>query len=82
IKWIGAAYLVYLGAEQIRAKPHNLQEDLPAVRSGHLFWKSLVVAITNPKGLIYFGALFPQFINIHQPMPAQFALLTVIFLIT
>ncbi|WP_225318674.1 LysE family translocator [Cellvibrio sp. KY-GH-1] len=82
IKWIGAAYLVYLGAEQIRAKPHNLQEDLPAVRSSHLFWKSLVVAITNPKGLIYFGALFPQFINIHQPMPAQFALLTVIFLIT
>ena len=38
------------------------------------------VAVTNPKGLIYFGALFPQFIDIQRSMPPQFALLTVIFL--
>lgn len=82
IKWIGAAYLVYLGIALFSAKPHDLQDELPEISSSHLFWKSLLVAITNPKGLIYFGALFPQFIDIHQPMPAQFALLTVIFLVT
>ena len=82
IKWIGAAYLVYLGIAMFRAEPHNLQEDMPQIRSSHLFWKSLVVAITNPKGLIYFGALFPQFINIQQPMEPQFAVLTAIFLAT
>lgn len=82
IKWVGAAYLVYLGIAMFRAPPHDLQMDLPAIRSSHLFWKSLVVAITNPKGLIYFGALFPQFIDIQQPMPPQFAVLTAIFLVT
>lgn len=82
IKWIGAAYLVYLGIALVMAPPHKLQDELPEIRSSHLFWKSLLVAITNPKGLIYFGALFPQFIDIHQPMPSQFALLTAIFLIT
>jgi threonine/homoserine/homoserine lactone efflux protein len=40
------------------------------------------VAITNPKGLIYFAALFPQFIDTEQSMPPQFTLLTVIFLAT
>ncbi len=82
IKWIGAAYLVYLGVALFIATPHNLQDELPEISSSHLFWKSLLVAVTNPKGLIYFGALFPQFINIHQPMPAQFTALTVIFLAT
>ena len=82
IKWIGAAYLVYLGIALFITKPHDLQDELPEIRGSHLFWKSLLVAVTNPKGLIYFGALFPQFIDIHQSMPAQFALLTVIFLIT
>ncbi len=82
IKWIGAAYLVYLGIALFIAKPHDLQGELPDIRSSHLFWKSLLVAVTNPKGLIYFGALFPQFIDIHQPMPSQFTLLTIIFLVT
>lgn len=82
IKWVGAAYLVYLGIALFRAPPHDLHHEISAIRSSHLFWKSLLVAITNPKGLIYFGALLPQFIDIHQPMPPQFALLTVIFLAT
>lgn len=82
IKWIGAAYLVYLGLDMFRAAPQDLYSEVPAIRSSHLFWKSLVVATTNPKGLVYFGALFPQFIDINQSMPPQFALLTLIFLVT
>ena len=82
IKWIGAAYLVYIGINLFLAPPHSLDINAPPIRSRHLFGKALVVAITNPKGLIYFGALFPQFIDIHAPMPTQFALLTSIFLFT
>lgn len=82
IKWLGAAYLVYLGVDLFRAPPYNWQEGPSPIRSSRLLWKSLLVAITNPKGLIYFGALFPQFIDIQQSMPPQFALLTVIFLAT
>lgn len=81
IKWIGAAYLAYLGIQLFFTAPHDLNTGASAIRSSHLLWKSLMVAITNPKGLIYFGALFPQFIDIKQPMAAQFALLTAIFLI-
>lgn len=81
IKWIGAAYLVYLGIQLFIAPPHNFDADVPQARNHHLFFKSLLVATTNPKGLIYFGALFPQFIDIEKPMPPQFAVLTVIFLL-
>lgn len=81
IKWIGAAYLVYLGIQLFIASPHNFDTDVPQARNHHLFFKSLLVATTNPKGLIYFGALFPQFIDIEKSMPPQFAVLTVIFLL-
>ncbi|MCE3253529.1 MAG: homoserine lactone transporter [Cellvibrio sp.] len=80
IKWIGAAYLVYLGIQLAFAPPLNVDLEARQIRSSHLFGKAFVVAVTNPKGLIYFGALFPQFIDIHRSMPPQFALLTVIFL--
>jgi homoserine/homoserine lactone efflux protein len=80
IKWIGAAYLIYLGIQLVRAAPLDMDVSTRTVRSHHLFSKAFVVAVTNPKGLIYFGALFPQFIDIHTSMPPQFALLTVIFL--
>lgn len=82
IKWIGAAYLVYLGLVLFLAAPHEMEVNAAPVRSHHLFAKALMVAITNPKGLIYFGALFPQFIDIQAPMAGQFGLLTVIFLAT
>lgn len=80
IKWIGAAYLIYLGIQLALAPPLNVDLDRGQIRSSHLFGKAFIVAVTNPKGLIYFGALFPQFIDIHRSMPPQFALLTVIFL--
>lgn len=80
IKWIGAAYLIYLGIQLALAPPLRVDTEARQIRSSHLFSKAFVVAVTNPKGLIYFGALFPQFIDIQRSMPPQFALLTVIFL--
>ncbi|WP_049632507.1 LysE family translocator [Cellvibrio sp. pealriver] len=81
IKWIGAAYLVYLGIQLLRAPPLSADMYARNVRSHHLFGKAFMVAVTNPKGLVYFGALFPQFIDINKSMPPQFTLLTVIFLL-
>jgi homoserine/homoserine lactone efflux protein len=80
IKWLGAAYLVYLGIQLALAPPLSIDMNARQIRSSHLFGKAFIVAVTNPKGLIYFGALFPQFIDIQRSMPPQFALLTVIFL--
>lgn len=81
IKWIGAAYLIYLGVQLFITPAHNLKQDIPFVRNHHLFAKAFMVAFTNPKGLIYFGALFPQFIDIQKSLLPQFTLLTIIFLL-
>ena len=80
IKWISAAYLVYLGIKLVLAPPLSIDTQARQIRSSHLFRKSFIVALTNPKGLIYFGALMPPFIDVHKSMPPQFALLTIIFL--
>jgi homoserine/homoserine lactone efflux protein len=80
IKWIGAAYLIFLGIQLALAPPLQIDINARHIRTSHLFGKAFLVAVTNPKGLVYFGALFPQFIDIHRSMPPQFALLTLIFL--
>ena len=80
IKWIGAAYLVYLGIKLVQAAPLSVDTQASQIPSSHLFRKAFLVAVTNPKGLIYFGALMPPFIDVHKSMPPQFALLTIIFL--
>jgi homoserine/homoserine lactone efflux protein len=84
IKWGGAAYLVFLGV-QIMRTPIN-QEQHKTIASADsaksLWWSSFFIAISNPKGLLYFGALFPQFISYQQPLVAQFLILTLTFLVT
>lgn len=83
LKWIGAAYLVFLGG-QLFFKPVHLQTGARTqfTTSGWmLLIKSIGIAVSNPKGLIYFGALFPPFISPDQPLFTQFALLTIIFLL-
>jgi homoserine/homoserine lactone efflux protein len=84
LKWGGAAYLVFLGV-QIMRSPVVLEQRHGALSvdsTKSLWWNSFFIAVSNPKGLIYFGALFPQFIAYHQPLAAQFLVLTLTFLIT
>jgi homoserine/homoserine lactone efflux protein len=81
IKWLGAAYLVYLGLMLIKTPRLGLSAHSGAGKSRQLVKKSFLIAATNPKGLVYFGALFPQFIDPQQPIAPQFALLTLIFLV-
>ena len=80
IKWLGAVYLIYLGLALIKNPQLSLTAKVTASNSRRLLKKSFLIAATNPKGLIYFGALFPQFIHTQQAIAPQFALLTFIFL--
>lgn len=80
IKWIGAAYLVYLGVMIFIAPVGEQLARQAALPSHHLFLKGFLISVTNPKGLIYFGALFPQFINVHNPVVPQFTIMTLVFL--
>lgn len=83
IKWGGAAYLVFLGV-QIMRTPIVLEQRKSTVSldsTKSLWWNSFFIAVSNPKGLIYFGALFPQFIAYQEPLAPQFLALTLTFLV-
>jgi threonine/homoserine/homoserine lactone efflux protein len=65
LKLMGAAYLVYLGIQTIRSRG-SLSAGLaaPAGPVGRrLFWQALVVGVTNPKVLVFFAAVLPQFVD-------------------
>jgi len=66
MKWIGAAYLVYLGIRVWRAPAPTLaaasrEREMPEAGPIQLFSQGFLVAVTNPKGLIFFAAFLPQF---------------------
>ncbi|WP_265717257.1 LysE family transporter, partial [Providencia rustigianii] len=64
LKWLGAAYLVWLGIQQWRAAGaldlHALAGSMPRRR---LFRRAVLVNLTNPKSIVFLAALFPQFID-------------------
>lgn len=87
VKIIGASYLIYLGIKQINIsrKPQLFDQatDTKAKnKKSHwrLFTESFFVAATNPKPILFFVALFPQFLVVDAPIAPQFAILTGIFM--
>jgi threonine/homoserine/homoserine lactone efflux protein len=84
LKWIGVAYLLYLGIQLLRTQPKS-QDDAPqesnlvAVQPYRLFLKCLFVALTNPKGYLFFSAILPQFVNPQAPQSPQYILLALTF---
>lgn len=84
LKWLGAAYLCYLGIRVLRQAGNPaiaLSEDVS--RSDRLtrsvFLRSFLVAVTNPKGYLFFTAFLPQFIDPTAPLPSQYLILTLMF---
>ena len=78
IKWAGVAYLLYLGVTALFSAggPLNIEADKQTKSKIHLtFLKGFVLEISNPKALLYFSALLPQFIDITRPIALQATLL-------
>ncbi|GAA0901030.1 LysE family translocator [Pseudonocardia zijingensis] len=65
LKLVGAAYLVYLGVQTIRKRGDLLGRlgEPAAPADGRLFLQGLVVGATNPKVLVFFAAVLPQFVD-------------------
>ena len=64
VKYLGAAYLVWLGVRRWRAGERlSLAADRPVVAMRHLFRQGFVVSVLNPKTAIFFLAFLPQFID-------------------
>lgn len=80
IRWIGAAYLVWLGVTRLRAAWRTGSLDAPpAAERGRWFWRGFAVSLSNPKVLLFLGAFFPQFLDPGAPIGPQLALLGVTF---
>lgn len=83
IKWIGVAYLAYLGLKIIFSKSISVAQSTTTQRSvKSLYWQGFITSAVNPKAVIFFAALFPQFINPTEPLMFQFAVLSSTYLIT
>ncbi len=80
IKWIGAAYLVYLGVTMLRAAPEQI-EAASVTRSTprRVFFHAALVTALNPKGILFFLAFVPQFIRPEQAIIPQFATMLITF---
>ena len=85
IRWAGAAYLIYIGIMQWMEKGHGLEEHPEShtrIKPGKTFFlQGFVVAITNPKSIIFYVAFFPQFMDPTLPAGEQLFILSVTFLI-
>ena len=77
MKWVGGAYLVWLGIQAWRAEPVSLDvKGAPLPRSGwSLFRQGALSALTNPKGILFFAAFLPQFIDPARSLWLQFAVM-------
>jgi len=80
IRWIGVAYLVYLGITTWRAAPLKLNEIRAEPKSAKaMYTRALLVSLTNPKTLFFYGAFFPQFIVTSQNVGLQVTILSATF---
>ena len=82
VKWLGVAYLVYLGIVTWRVPARGFHEDADdhETTARGVFMRGFFVNITNPKGIIFFAAILPQFIDVARPqMPQYLALASTTF---
>ncbi|GAA1547958.1 LysE family translocator [Actinomadura kijaniata] len=82
LKLFGAAYLVYLGVQAFRHR-RSLQDAVGGpveVPRGRALWQGIVVGATNPKTLVFFVAVLPQFVDRDRGhVPLQMLLFGLIF---
>ncbi len=83
VKWIGAAYLIYLGISLWRMPANKIEtaHDVAGKSSQKLFMHAFIVTTFNPKGIVFFIAFLPQFVNpAFEPVP-QFVILAITFVV-
>lgn len=80
LRWIGVAYLVYLGVKTWRSTSDG---DLPAAdkSSAHVFLRGFLVSLTNPKTLLFYAAFLPQFVSGTSDPVSQLLILSAAFLV-
>jgi homoserine/homoserine lactone efflux protein len=78
VKWIGAAYLVILGLRLLFGHNDSVKDPeglLIDHKSHHLFFDGFMLQMSNPKAILFFSALLPQFLNPHASVVPQIVIL-------
>lgn len=86
LKWLGAAYLLWIGIKMWRQPPAPLELDSEgeaalAMNPRRVFWHTYVVTSLNPKGIAFFIAFLPHFIAPQAPVAPQLLLLGITFVV-
>jgi homoserine/homoserine lactone efflux protein len=83
VKWVGAAYLLYLGVRLLLSKGEAPVADpgKPAPH-GALVMQGFITQMGNPKAMIFFGALLPQFVDPQGDVVLQFSVFALLTIVT
>jgi homoserine/homoserine lactone efflux protein len=81
LRWIGVAYLIWLGLMHWRAPASDFTGTAPQPKSARaIYARAFLVSLTNPKLLLFYGAFFPQFLSVARPAGTQIAVLSAAFI--
>jgi len=85
VKWVGAAYLCYIGLTMLLSRPRQSNEAAAgeggAVPLSRVFWQGALTNVLNPKVAMFFLAFLPQFVDANAPhKPLAFLTLGLIFI--
>ena len=82
LKWVGAAYLIWLGIKLWRAPVADPEAAHPAEeRPAKIFAHAYVVTALNPKSIVFFVAFLPQFLDLSRPALPQMLIFEATFLV-
>ena len=81
VKYVGAAYLIYLGAQKLRREEMlDVSSSASVVRLGRVFGQGIIVNVLNPKTALFFFAFIPQFVKPSRgPVAEQILFLGLLF---
>lgn len=82
VKWLGIIYLLYLAFDLKKSSANfNLDENLSLKSNSSLFRDGFIVAFFSPKAWIFFGVMFPQFLNLNGDFKIQLLILILSYVI-
>ena len=82
LKWAGIFYIVYLAYDTFTSKIRNLNSKDQNLKSPVSFYKDgLLVAGLSPKAILFFGTIFPTFINFSSNIISQFLILLITYIV-
>lgn len=83
MKWIGGAYLVWLGIQIWRSSPPDIsvRPNVMSPSANKLFTTGFLAAVSNPKAILFFGAFLTQFIDPQRDIFIQFVIMAATFVV-